>query len=180
MANNLYKNFGKVVKKATSSKTTKTSSTKSNSLTNTSLEKSIKKLPLISKLAIALFFIIGVVASIFACQFICKDDCFEINGRKSISIVVGTEYVDDGVKVVGFGQDLSSKVQIVVYKDGEVIESIEDIDTSEEATYQIKYTVDSFRFRGVKLVRTITVVPFEEVSPEEDAIIEETPGGELE
>ena len=174
MASNLYKNFGKIVKES-KSKNTSSSKKSNNSSASTYAEKTVKKLPVISKIIIALFFVIGAIGSIFACKFICKNDCFEIIGKKSISIIVGTEYIDQGVKVIGFGQDLSSKVEIEIYKDGEKIESLEDITTDEASIYQIVYTVNSFRYKDIKLIRTITVLEDEEVAPEEDAVIEETP-----
>lgn len=174
MANNLYKNFGRIAKEVKSNKSS--SSKKSNKdVASSYAEKTVKRLPAISKIIIALFFVVGTIASIFACKFICKNDCFEINGKKSISIVIGTKYIDQGVKVIGFGQDISSKVEIEVYKDGEKISSLEDIDTSQVATYQIVYTVNSFRYKDIKLIRTVTVLEDEEVPPEEDAVIEETP-----
>ena len=172
MANNLYKNFGKIVKEVKSNKTTSNKKTSTSSATNYA-EKTVKKLPAISKIIIALFFVIGAVASIFACKFICKNDCFEINGKKSISIIVGTEYNDQGVTVIGFGKDLTSKVEIEIYKDGEKIESLDDITTNEVATYQIVYTVNSFRYKDIKLIRTVTILEDEEVAPEEDAVTPE-------
>lgn len=121
-------------------------------------EKEARKLPNIAKILMVFFFLIGAAAAFFACKFICKDDCFEINGKKSFSLMAGETYVDEGVKVVGFGQDLTGKVKIEVYKDSTKLNGLNDIDTSEEAVYQIVYTVDSFRFKDVKLIRTVTVV----------------------
>ena len=74
-----------------------------------------KKLPNIAKIFIVFFFILGVAASFLVCHFLCKNDCFEINGKKSYSISVGETYIDDGVKVIGFGQDLTEKVTVKVY-----------------------------------------------------------------
>lgn len=131
-------------------------------------EKEVKKLPNIAKILMVFFFLIGTAAAFFACKFMCKDDCFEINGKKSFSLMAGEEYRDEGVKVIGFGQDLTSKVKIEVYKDSTKLESLSDIDTSAEAVYQIVYTVDSFRFRDVKLIRTVTVVSTETEDYEEE------------
>lgn len=176
MANNFYKNFGKVVKNSTStnkSKTNKNTSNKNaknNSTTGNFLEKSAKKLPAISKIIIAFFFIAGVVVSFLACKIICKNDCFEINGKKSISILVNDEYIDEGVKVITFGFDANSKVTIEVYENNTKLNGLEDIDTSKETTYQIVYKVSSIRFKDIQLIRTVTVVPVEEVAPEEDAV----------
>ena len=166
MANNLYKNFGKITK---STKSNKPSSTKNNT-TSSYAEKTYKKLPAISKIIIAFFFIAGVIASFFVCKIICKNDCFEINGKKSVSILVNDEYIDEGVKVITFGFDATSKVTIEVYENNTKLNGLEDIDTSKETTYQIVYKVSSIRFKDVQLIRTVTVVPVEEVTPEEDAV----------
>ena len=106
MANNFYKNFGKITKTTKS----KESSSSKNNTASSYAEKTYKKLPTISKIIITFFFIAGVIASFFACKIICKNDCFEINGKKSISIVVGEEYIDQGVKVIGYGFDLTSRI----------------------------------------------------------------------
>ena len=128
-----------------------------------------KKLPNIAKIFIVFFFILGVAASFLVCHFLCKNDCFEINGKKSYSISVGETYVDDGVKVIGFGQDLTEKVTVKVYDANKnLLSGLDAIDTSEEAVYQIEYTVDSFRFKDVKLIRTVTVVPTESEDYEEE------------
>jgi len=158
-------------KKSTSTKKSNTTSTTSTNKTFTaSPEKTLKKMPNIAKAIITLFFIIGLVSSFFVCKLICKNDCFEINGKKSYSLTVGSDYIDEGVKVIGFGADLNSKVNITVYKNGEQIEGLNQIDTSEEAVYQIVYTVSSIRFKDVKLIRTLTIVPEEIVEPETDAV----------
>lgn len=168
MANNFYRNFGKAVKNSKNS--SKSSSNKSSSSSNSYLEKSVKKLPAISKIIITFFFIVGVVASFFVCKLICKNDCFEINGTKNISIVVGDEYVDQGVTVIGYGFDLNSRVNIEVYLNNTKLNGLDEINTSEEGFYQIVYTVSSLRFRDVKLIRTVNIVA--EELPEEDAVTE--------
>jgi len=134
-------------------------------------EKSAKRLPNIAKLIIAFFFIIGTVASFFVLQFVCKNDCFEINGRKSISLSINETYADEGVKIVAFGKDISSEANITIYKGNEVIEGFDQIDTTQEGVYQIMYTTSSFRFKDVKLIRTITIVSneTEDYEGEEDS-----------
>lgn len=135
-------------------------------------KRDLKNLPNKFKLFVLLFFILGIVTSFLVCHLLCKNDCFEINGKKSYSISVGETYVDDGVKVVGFGQDLTSKVKIEVYDSNQTLLSgLDSIDTNQEAVYQIVYSVDSFRFKDVKLIRTVTIVPTnaEDYENEEDS-----------
>ena len=133
-------------------------------------EKQAKRLPAISKIIICLFLIIGVVSSFFVCKFMCKDDLFEINGKKSYSLTVNQEYIDEGVTVVGFGMDLSSKVNIEVYDQNKnKLSGLNAIDTTQEGTYQIVYTVSSLRYKDIQLIRTVTIVSDEVVDPDPDA-----------
>lgn len=135
-----------------------------------SAEKVAKKLPKKAKFAMILFFLIGVVGAYFGGSIICKNDCFEINGKKSMVIEANQTYVDEGVKVIAFGQDANSKVSVEVYKDSTKIEGLDQIDTSAPATYQIVYKVNSLRFKDVQLIRTLTITEVStEEPPEQDA-----------
>lgn len=175
MADNKKRGFIPYSKSSRSSKSSKTS--KSNSRTSSSSSsssssiatKAVKKLSKAAKLAMVMFFILGVAASYFVCGFLCKNDCFEINGKKSTVITVGEEYVDSGAKVITFGMDATNKLDITVYENNTLVGGLEDIDTSRATTYQIVYKVSSMRFKDVQLIRTLTVLENEEVAPEEDA-----------
>lgn len=150
----------------------KSSSSKSNS--SSTATKAIKKLPKAAKLAMVLFFIIGVAASYLVCGFLCKNDCFEINGKKSTVITVGETYIDSGAKVVVFGKDATEKLEITVYENNTLIGGLDKIDTSKATTYQIVYKVSSMRYKDVQLIRTLTILEEEEVAPEEDAYDDDT------
>lgn len=171
------KHFKKLIKsvsnssKSSTSKSTGGKGTNKNAYFAEQAEKSAKKLPSIAKLIIAFFFIIGAAASFFVLQFVCKDDCFEINGRKAFSLSINGTYADEGVKIIAFGKDISDQAKITIYKNGEEISGFDQIDTTEEGVYQIVYTTDSFRFKDVKLIRTITVVSdeTEDYENEEDS-----------
>jgi len=135
-----------------------------------SAEKAVKKLPTKTKVAMVLFFIIGVAASYFGASFICKNDCFELYGKKSVTIEVNTTYTDEGAKMIAFGMDATQKLTIEVYKDNQKLNGLEDIDTSTPATYQIVYKSNSVRFKDVQLIRTITITEVNaEEPPEADA-----------
>ena len=171
MDDDFFRKIGKNLNKSRKNSNNKNSTRQSSSSSQSSMEKAVKKLPAISKLIIVFLFVLGVGAGFFACKFICKNDCFEINGKKSFSLSVGETYVDEGVTVIGFGQNLINKVNITVYKDGQPLTGLDQIDTSQEAVYQIAYTVNSFRFKEVKLIRTVTVVSdqTEDYEEEEDS-----------
>ena len=157
--------------KSSSSKSTGGKGTNRNAYFSEQAEKSVKKLPSIAKIIIAFFFIIGVASSFFVLQFVCKNDCFEINGRKAFSLSINETYVDEGVKIIAFGKDISNQAKITIYKNGEEISGFDQIDTTEESVYQIVYTIDSFRFKDVKLIRTVTVASneTEDYENEEDS-----------
>ena len=97
----------------------------------------------------------------------CKT-CF--NGKKSYSLTVNQEYIDEGVTVIGFGFDLSNKVNIAVYdQNKKQLSGLDAIDTTQEGTYQIVYTVSSLRYKDIQLIRTVTIVSDEVVDPDPDA-----------
>lgn len=158
MDDDFFRKIGKNLHNSRKKSDNKTTRRSTSSNSQPSMEKEIKKLPTISKIIIVFLFILGVAASFFVCKFICRNDCFEINGKKSFSLSVGETYTDEGVTVIGFGQDLTTKVTVKVFKDGEELSGLDQIDTSQEAVYQILYTVNSFRFKEVELIRTVTVV----------------------
>ena len=138
--------------------------------TKKSVKSVAKKLSAKTKIAMFLFFVIGVAASYFGGSIICKNDCFEVNGKKSVVIEAGQSYIDEGVKVIAFGQDANSKVSIEVYKDNTKLDGLEQIDTTTPATYQIVYKVSSIRFKNIQLIRTLTITEVSaEVPPEQDA-----------
>ncbi len=130
----------------------------SNSQSN-AVTKQIKKLPLKSKICIVLLFILGLAIGIGTSLFICRNDQFEILGKKVITLNVGDTYSDAGVTVIGFGIDMSKQVEIEVYKDdNKLANGLSDINTTEECSYQIKYKLNNFRFRNVEIIRTILVL----------------------
>lgn len=174
MATNKNKNFIPYRNSSRRSKSSNSSGT-SKSSSSSVATRTIKKLSKATKLAMVLFFIIGVVASYLVCGFLCKNDCFEINGKKSTVITVGDEYVDSGAKVIVFGNDATQKLEIYVYENNTLIGRLEDIDTSKATTYQIMYKVSSLRFKDVQLIRTLTIIEQEDVAPEEDAYNDEEP-----
>ncbi len=151
------------------------SNSTSSSTANTVVSKQIKKLPVISKICIILLFIIGVAVSIGICFFVCRNDQFEIIGKKNITLNVNDTYVDLGVNAVGFGFDMTDSVTIEVYKNEAKLENgLDGIDTSSDALYQIVYKLNNFRFRNAQIIRTINVITPVEEEPEESYTPDET------
>ena len=106
----------------------------------------------------AIALLIGVGAGIGAYSFISKDDCFKLKGDAEYTIPVGADitYVDEGVKIISFGKDISSEAQVKTNLE-EISEGKYAIDTSEPAEYYMIYTVDDARYGNIQRVRTITV-----------------------
>ena len=120
-----------------------------------------KKISVFSYVIWAIALILGIAIGALACAFVCRNDCFELNGKKEYTIDVGEEgsstiYKDKGVKIVSMGKDISKKVKtstnLKEVGDGEYL-----IDTSKEGSYYIIYSVDDARFGEVKRIRTFKV-----------------------
>lgn len=119
-----------------------------------------KKLSFGGSIAILLCFGIAVVGGIFAERIITKNDCFVLSGDKEIVLDVEKDstytYVDQGYKVISFGKDISSKVEIKTNMN-KADDGSYTIDLSTEGDYYMIYTVDSPKYGKIKRVRTFTV-----------------------
>lgn len=102
-----------------------------------------------------IFLIIGVLFGVGASYMITKDDCFVMNGSKVIEIELDGTYQEQGVKVIEFGKDISSKVEIVIYDENDDI--VESINTSEDTEYSIVYKVDSLKWEKYTLIRRVVI-----------------------
>lgn len=111
------------------------------------VEKVVKSTHWVTLLCVIMFLIIGIVAGFFTYQVITKEDKFQLIGDKEITINVGDTYEEKGITIIAFGKDISDKVVITG-----------TVDTTTEGTYNIVYTVDNFKYKDVKRIRTINVV----------------------
>ena len=112
------------------------------------VEKHRKKHP-IAFLLVALFLVLGALGGYFTLKYLTKDDVFKILGEQTVVLNVGENFIDDGVKIVAFGKDISDNVKI---------EIDENFDKNVAGRYYVKYTVDNLRFKGVIKYRYIDVV----------------------
>lgn len=111
------------------------------------IDKTIKNTHWATLLFVIIFLIIGIVAGFFTYKVITKEDKFQLIGDKEITINVGDTYEEKGITIIAFGKDISNKVVITG-----------TVDTTTEGTYNIVYTVDNFKYKDVKRIRTINVV----------------------
>lgn len=109
--------------------------------------KVVKSTHWVTLLCVIMFLIIGIVAGFFTYKVITKEDRFQLIGDKEITINVGDTYEEKGITIIAFGKDISDKVVITG-----------TVDTTTEGTYNIVYTVDNFKYKNVKRIRTINVV----------------------
>ena len=102
-----------------------------------------------------LYLIVGVLFGYAASYVVTRNDCFVINGSKEIVIDVNDTYVDQGVKVVEFGKDITDDVIVTIYDEND--EEVEIIDTTKEGEYTIIYSIDSNKWDDYKLIRRVII-----------------------
>ena len=61
---------------------------------------------------VVLFLLLGALGGYFTLKFLTKEDCFLVLGEQTIYLDLGESFVDDGVKIIAFGKDISSNVKI--------------------------------------------------------------------
>ena len=61
---------------------------------------------------VILFLLLGALGGYFTLKFLTKEDCFLVLGEQTIYLDLGESFVDDGVKIIAFGEDISSDVKI--------------------------------------------------------------------
>ena len=135
--------------------------------TSKNVNKNLKKAsPKALILAVCLL-IIGALGGFFTCKMLTKNDTFEIIGKDEITLSLGENYIDEGVKVIAFGKDDTSKVSIStnLKKNGDGSYTAEEI-----GTYYITYTVDNLKYGSIFKIQKIRLISFVEPA-EEDEII---------
>lgn len=155
-------------KKTTSSSKRKSTSSLASSLSNASgIDKKIinkgisktKRLPLGSKVIIALCLIIGIVAGYFGVSIIQNKDQFRLIQGENINLNVNDEYnitdLSKNVVCVSYGRDVISSVELEIKdSDNKIVNSI---DTSKEGTYTLTYTSTDFKYKKISLVQVINI-----------------------
>lgn len=114
--------------------------------TQNKIKKTVKKTSTTAKVICALLFILCVCGGVFAVYTVTKNDTFELIGESLIELNVGDEYIEQGVKAIAFGKDISSEVKIKGI-----------VNTEAEGEYLLKYTVDNFRYKGYTLYKKVVV-----------------------
>lgn len=114
---------------------------------NREVKKVVKKTHWVTILCVALFLIIGLLAGMVTYNQITKDDVFEVVGDKEINLNIGDTYTELGAIVKAWGKDVSKDI---------VITGV--VDTTQEGSYNIVYTINNFKYKGVQRIRVVNVV----------------------
>lgn len=123
------------------------------------LEKQLKKVNPVYWVLVFVFLIVGAVAGYFAVTNLTKNDLIELNGETTRTYFIDegvSTYVDEGVKAIIFGKELS-KDNIKIESNLQQTESGFIIPLNEENIYYIKYTINHITFGEVVKYRTIIV-----------------------
>lgn len=112
------------------------------------VKKAIRKTPKSILICIILFLILGFAIGYTSILIFSRNDTFEINGSKNITLNLNEEYKEQGAKAIAFGKNITNNIVI----DG-------NVDTSTEGEYLVVYTIkSSFKYKDIKRVRYVTVV----------------------
>lgn len=148
---NLPKSSAPAVKKRTVNKSVKTA------------EKQLKKMGVKGMIIAVLCLLLGVAAGISAYLVVCKNDCFEIIGNDEMTITLNEKYVDQGVKIIEFGKDVSETAVI----DTNLKLSDDNLPT-ELGTFYVKYSVNSVKYGKIFKIEKIRLI----------SVVEPSEGGE--
>lgn len=152
-------------------KATRTTS-KSSTSSKRSTSRQIKNLGWKAVLIVLMVTIIGVAIGASGCWVMCRNDEFTMIGNDEITLTLKDEtedgynarnsYIDEGVKVVSFGRDVSDCVYIETN-----LNKTEDgaYYADEIGTYYIIYKVDDIKYGKVFTVQRIRLITFVEGTP---------------
>lgn len=119
-------------------------------------KKELKKIGAKGILVAFLVLIVGLAAGAAAYFAVCSKDTFEIIGGDEITITLEDKYVEQGVKIIEFGKDISDKAVI----ETNLVQS-DSGNPAEIGTFYVKYSVDSVKYGKIfriEKVRLINVV----------------------
>ena len=129
-----------------------------------------KKLGFKAILIILVVAFIGVALGAGICYFTTRNDCFEIIGNDEITLTLKADdeeydqtnsYVDEGVKVISFGKDISKEViietDLTITEDGRFV-------ADEIGTYYIIYKSNDIKYGKIFTVQRIRLITFVEPS----------------
>lgn len=133
-------------------------------------EKNLKLLGVKGIVTVLILIVIFGAIGIGGCFLITRKDCFEIIGQDELSLTIGENYIDEGVKVIEFGRDCSNKVKIetnlVKNLDGSYSAELDNDGNPILKTYYIIYTVNTVKYSKIADIKRIRLISFVEQSEE--------------
>ena len=114
--------------------------------TQNKIKKKIKKTHKTTLIVALIVFILAIGGGVGVSYYMTKDDRFELNGSKEITLALNETYEELGATVISLGQNLSDKVTISG-----------SVDTTQEGEYALIYRVDSIKYGSYQLVRIVKV-----------------------
>lgn len=137
--------------KTTTRKTTSTSKSRTQKSVEKKVEKKIRKsIGWKGVLIVLIVMIIGIGAGVGAFYYVGRNDCFELIGEDYVVLELGQSYVDEGVKVISLGKDISNEV--IIETDG----LIDNGDGSFTATTADRYVM-IYKTKDIKYGKIFTV-----------------------
>lgn len=121
------------------------------------IERKVKKAGAIAVIVISALFVVGLLGGYLTFKLTSSKDCFDLLGKEEITLTLNEKYVDEGVRIVEFGKDISKNVEY----DTNLLTDGDNFYAEEVGVYYIKYHVDSFKYGKIfkiQKVRLITIV----------------------
>lgn len=114
--------------------------------------------------------LLGAMIGVGVCWYFTRNDTFEIIGEEEITLTLGENYTDQGVKVISFGRNVEDKVIVKT----NLKPTNSGVYTSNEVgTFYILYKVDCIKYGSIFKVQKIRLITFVEPSEEEEIIPDE-------
>lgn len=132
-----------------------------NKRTTKKIKKNMKKLSAGTIFLLMVVLVVGAVGGFFGCKYLTRNDCFILNGQDEITLQLNETYKDEGAKVIAFGIDDSSKIEIETN-----LTKNEDgtYSANEVGTYYITYKAKNLKYGTIFKVQKIRLLTFVEPS----------------
>lgn len=124
------------------------------------VERKMKKAGPIAVLVIVVFFVVGLLGGYLTFLLTSSNDCFDMLGKEEITLTLDEKYIDEGVKIIEFGKDISENVEY----DTNLLSNGNEFYAEEVGTYYIKYSVDSFKYGKIFKIQKVRLITFVESS----------------
>ena len=107
----------------------------------------------------AVFLILGLVIGYFAYKYIDKNEYFELEGEKEITLNVGDTYEEFGAKAKVLGKEVATeKIKI----DSSSLKKDDNNKLTTAGKYIVYYTLDDIKYKDYVLYRVVIVEDTEE------------------